>query len=369
MGGQQAFIAPKGRTSDPVNPSQQLRRKQEQCQQVKQSAKQNRQNQRHGGIAVDNRSDDGSLALLQQASADLPITIFACSEPGKNKSLNFALDRIASSLDDNDLVIVTDDDILPDPGWLLQLAGAAAANPQVNVFGGTIRPVWPAIVPKWLPELKDAFVVLFATTSAPTGICTSHDIFGPNMAVRGKLFKGGLRFNPSIGPDGSKNFGMGSESELLRRIEREGHQFFFCEAAAVGHQIKPSLLRWSSVLARARRYGRGLGLLDGLQSSSLSLALGSLKRSAIIEAKALATLLPGLTNRRIRVLFRREIERGRITSLLAPSLNLSAVMRKVTLGSPQNIPIPDVISVPVASFSVRSTSAAKSREITETAES
>ena len=321
-------------------------------------------------VAVDNRSDDGSLELLRHAAAVLPITIFECKDPGKNKALNFALDRIAGDLSDDDLVIVTDDDILPDTDWLMQLTNAAATRPQVDVFGGTIRPVWPIEVPQWIPQLKDAFAVLFATTSANTGLCSSHDIYGPNMAVRGKLFKDGLRFNPSIGPDGSKNFGMGSESELLRRLERDGHQLFFCEAAAVGHQIKPSLLRWSSVLARARRYGRGLGLLDAQARNSATTALRSIKRSLVLELKALATLLPGLTERRIRVLFRREVERGRITSLMAPSLDLSVIMRKATRGTNPSltVPIPNVAASNVASRPA-SASTAKTREAAESIES
>ena len=320
-------------------------------------------------VAVDNRSNDGSLELLRSAAAELPITVFECKDPGKNKSLNFALDRIAATLDDDDLVIITDDDVLPDSDWLMQMTSAAAANPHANVFGGTIRPVWPAVVPNWLPQLRDSFVVLFATTSAKTGACTSHDIFGPNMAVRGKLFKNGLRFNPSIGPDGSKNFGMGSESELLRRLEREGQQLFFCEAAAVGHQIKPSLLRWGSVLARARRYGRGLGLLDGQARNPAGSALSLIKQSAIIELKALATLLPGLSDRRIGVLFRREVERGRITSLLQPSLNLSVVMRRAIRDTPATEPIPNASPVPVSYLRTESASASKARELVEPVES
>ncbi len=320
-------------------------------------------------VAVDNRSNDGSLELLRSAAAELPITVFECKDPGKNKSLNFALDRIAATLDDDDLVIVTDDDVLPDSDWLMQMTSAAAANPHANVFGGTIRPVWPDVVPKWLPQLRDSFVVLFATTSAKTGACTSHDIFGPNMAVRGKLFKNGLRFNPSIGPDGSKTFGMGSESELLRRLEREGQQLFFCEAAAVGHQIKPALLRWGSILSRARRYGRGLGLLDGQSGSPAASVLSLIKRSAIIELKALATWLPGLSDRRIRVMFRREVERGRISTLLAPSLNLSIVMRRTIRDTPANRPIPTVSAVPVPSVRTEPASASKARALVESAES
>lgn len=271
-------------------------------------------------VAIDNRSSDGTLALLRQASRDLPITILQCSEPGKNRSLNFAIDAIADQLNDKELVVVTDDDIVPDAQWLLELSRAAASNPQASVFGGVISPVWPQESPDWLPSLKNAYPVLFAATEARHGPCSSRDIYGPNMAVRARLFKKGVRFDPNIGPDGTSQFGMGSESELLRRLERAGHRLFFSEYAVVGHQIKPSLLNWRSVMSRARRYGRGLGMLDGPETNPLFYTLRTLIRLVELELKALATYVPAFANRRANVQFRREVERGRLTGLRWPSI-------------------------------------------------
>ena len=272
-------------------------------------------------VAVDNRSTDGSGDYLRSMQAVLPLTILHCPQPGKNRSLNFALDQIAAGLNDRELVVITDDDILPEDEWLLQLSRSALAHPEANAFGGIIQPVWPDQVPAWLPRLKYAYPVLFATTSARHGPCTSRDIYGPNMAIRARLFKRRLRFNAAIGPDGSKTFGMGSESELLRRIERMGHKMFFCEHAIVGHQIKPSLLRWSAVLSRARRYGVGLGMMDRQERPTLTECADSIAQLFVLESKALASLFPGLTQRRAGVLFRRQVQLGRLSAMFAAPLD------------------------------------------------
>ena len=271
-------------------------------------------------VAVDNRSTDDTFATLARAGATLPITILQCPDPGKNRALNFALDQICDSLDDNDLVVVSDDDILPDDDWLIELSKAAIGRQSVNVFGGTIRSAWPAHVPEWIHHLEGEHPVLFATTDAKEGFCNSRQIYGPNMAVRACLFKRGVRFNPHIGPDGTKDFGMGSESDLLRRLERDGEAMYFCERAVVGHQIKPSLLQWAPVLSRARRFGLGLEKLDAIELPLFVRAARTLKKELVSEAKAMLTLLPAFADRRARVLFWRAVHRGRMQALLQPAL-------------------------------------------------
>lgn len=269
-------------------------------------------------VAVDNRSNDGTLEYLRSACAYLPMTVFECREPGKNRALNYGIDRIVDTIAGPDLIVITDDDILPQADWLTRLSEAAAHHDRIDVFGGTIRAAWPEHVPGWIHHLKEEYPVLFATTSATEGRCTSHSIFGPNMAVRARVFKQGTRFNPLIGPDGTGHFGMGSESDLLRRLEQAGHIMHFCEHAVVGHQVKPSLLNWKPVLSRAYRYGVGLDKLDAIKKTGVARGFATLRKVALSEVKAVASLLPRFRHRRSCVLFWRSVNRGRLHSLSAP---------------------------------------------------
>ena len=272
-------------------------------------------------IAVDNGSSDGSGQLLRRWSLRLPLTVLDCPHRGKNHAINHALDRLGPELAAAELVIVTDDDILPRPDWVVRLLEAARAQPQADLFGGVIEPAWPHQPPDWLMALEDSFPILFAANSHTGGPCTSHDIYGPNMAIRGRVLAAGARFNPSIGPDGTRRYGMGSESELLRRLERAGHRAWFCAEAIVGHQVEPVQMTPESVLARAFRYGWGLAMMDRQARGLLSLAGPALRRLVVRELKALAAELPFWSARRLRMRFHRDLRRGYLQALLrAPAL-------------------------------------------------
>jgi GT2 family glycosyltransferase len=273
-------------------------------------------------VAVDNGSTDGSGDLLRAWTARLPMEVLECPLRGKNRALNHALDHIGSAaLAAAELVVVTDDDIVPREDWLVRLLLAARSEPRADMFGGVIEPRWPHTPPDWLMAMDGNFPILFAATTRRHGPCSSRDIYGPNMAVRGRVFAAGARFEPSIGPDGTRRYGMGSESEFLRRLERAGHRSFFCGYAVVGHQVEPAQMTQGSVIARARRYGYGLAMMDAQARGRLPLAVAALRRFAEREVKALAAMLPFWSSRRLATRFEREVRRGYLDGLLrAPAL-------------------------------------------------
>jgi glucosyl-dolichyl phosphate glucuronosyltransferase len=290
-------------------------------------------------VAIDNGSTDGTGALLRDWAGRLSLQVFDCPMPGKNRALNAALDRIRPTLADAELVVVTDDDILPREDWLERLLAAARTQPQADLFGGVIEPDWPHPPEDWLLALEGAFPILFASTGASHGPCTAFDIYGPNMAVRGRVFAAGARFEPGIGPDGSGRFGMGSESEFLRRLERAGHRAFFCEDAVVGHQVEPQQMTPGSVVSRAYRYGFGRAMMDTQARPRVALLPAALQRASVREVKALAALLPFWRGRLLKTRFLRQVERGYVDALMrAPALPASiAVMptrRRMPLASP-----------------------------------
>ena len=105
----------------------------------------------------------------------------------------------------------------------------------------------------WVPLALVFALTDFSVKEGPTG---SENVFGPNMAIRAEIFTQGHRFDTSIGPrDG--NYAMGSESELLRRLVRQGHSAWHVHDAVVEHFIREAQLSQSWILQRAVRYGRG----------------------------------------------------------------------------------------------------------------
>ena len=88
-------------------------------------------------IVVDNASTDRSREIITSYLDRLPITYLYEGKLGKNAALNTAIAHI-----DGDLVVFTDDDVFPRPGWLVCMRSAADAHPSITIFGGVILPRW-----------------------------------------------------------------------------------------------------------------------------------------------------------------------------------------------------------------------------------
>lgn len=212
-------------------------------------------------LAIDNASTDETAAVLKRYAEKLPLTYFHEPTAGKNNGLNHVLDALRPRLCAAELVVFADDDILPDPDWLVRLQEAARAQPAADLFGGAIYPVWPASKPDWIDDFADEFGLLFAATQHAEGPCRAAMIWGPNMAVRGSALAGTIRFDPNFGPDGTAQYPMGSETEFLRRLEAAGHKAHWAARARVGHIVREAQLSESAIFQRAWRGGYGWALL------------------------------------------------------------------------------------------------------------
>lgn len=204
-------------------------------------------------IAVDNRSDDRTSAILRSYQDRLPLVLLFQSKAGKNSAINMALPHI-----EGDHVVFTDDDVLPASDWLSKLLEAAEQQSNYDIFGGAIIPDWPRPPPRWILDhipLGPAFVV--TPTTRKSGPIRPSAVWGPNMLIRAKIFKNGFRFDETIGPGLGPNYPMGSETELTERLVSQGHQCWFVPDAQVKHVIRESQMRLSWLLKRAFRSGKG----------------------------------------------------------------------------------------------------------------
>ena len=208
---------------------------------------------------VDNGSEDGTRALLDAYADRLPLVLYTQPVRGKNHCLNLALNAVSDRLDPRELVVFTDDDILPCPEWLEELEASGKAHPECDVFAGRILAHWPCSGTGHLEPLRRYFGVLFSLTSNSEGPCSATLAWGPNMAVRAHVFKSGVRFDPQFGPNGGIGYPMGSETELMERLESKGLRGWFAERACVRHMIRAAQLDTASVLQRAFRHGFGAG--------------------------------------------------------------------------------------------------------------
>lgn len=204
-------------------------------------------------LAVDNASTDRSGDVLRSYADRLPINVLTESGKGKNRALNRAIDVARG-----DFYVFTDDDVLVQEDWLVRWREVADAQPSFEMFAGLTRPRFPHEPPPWLLQGIDAGVVFAAHSSdMKEGPSNVVYMFGTNMAVRASVFQAGVRFSTTIGPDGSANYAMGSDTELARRLERQGLKCWFASGAIVEHIVPPEHLDPKWILRRAYRWGRG----------------------------------------------------------------------------------------------------------------
>ncbi len=206
-------------------------------------------------VLIDNGSDDGSDAIAARYADRLPLHVVREPRRGKNRALNCGLALLAG-----DLAVFSDDDTLPAPDWLVALRRAADAQPQHDVFGGAILAHWDAPPPAWLRDWVDPKPV-FAVSDPdwPSGPCEPARVWGPNMAIRAAWFARGYRFDERIGPNRSRTYAMGGETELTLRLAlAEGVRCWHTAEARVHHIIRPRQMTRAFVLRRAFHLGRCL---------------------------------------------------------------------------------------------------------------
>lgn len=220
-------------------------------------------------LVVDNGSAAPTQALLTQYLHRLPLTILEQASPGKSRALNRAVELVRG-----ELVVLTDDDVLPEPDWLVRLQQAALDHPAASYFGGTILPCWSGPLPRWLDAGFVHFGILFALLERRSGPCDYREVYGPNMAVRRSVFMSGHRFSTAIGPDATTAlYPMGSEWDFNLRLHQHGHQGWFVGEARVQHIIRIEQITENWVLQRAYRNGLGTGLIDPPSLTRAAVAL------------------------------------------------------------------------------------------------
>lgn len=222
-------------------------------------------------LAVDNGSEDETGAVLAAFENRLPLERLFEIRPGKNIALNRALDHLGARIEGAELVVFCDDDILPERDWLIRLEEAARRYPETDLFGGEITIAWTSPPPPWLEAFRPHFGLLFAETGAAEGACAPEALWGPNLAIRGSAFCGGLRFNPGFGPNGSQDYAMGSETELLSRLGGLGLGARMVGQAGVGHMIDGEAVTRAWIFRRAARHGRGMARRLGRAAPGLQI--------------------------------------------------------------------------------------------------
>lgn len=189
---------------------------------------------RLGVIVVDNGSTDGTAEVLDQYRSRMNLRWEREGQAGHTFARNRAVE-----LAQGDLLLWTDDDVDVDSGWIEAYA-AAAADVQIDFWGGPIRPRLEPASPAWIEASWPALQGCFAARDLgewPIPLSPTELPYGANFAIRTSVQKAhpfdvtlGRRRNEVLGDD---------ELEMMRGLLAEGHRGRWVPTARVDHVIPP----------------------------------------------------------------------------------------------------------------------------------
>jgi GT2 family glycosyltransferase len=175
---------------------------------------------------------------------------------GINVARNSAIDAASA-----ELLCLLDDDVEAWPGWLDAMLTAAAAHPEVEAFGGPIR-----------PRLEGAR--LHACGREPLPV-TSLDLgpedreaefaWGANLTLRRTALERIGRFDPALG-------GAGDEEDWQRRLRAAGGRIRYVAAAGVDHRRAGADARVRALSRAAFHRGRAARRYDSYKGVAPPLA-------------------------------------------------------------------------------------------------
>lgn len=193
-------------------------------------------------IVVDNGSVDDTARVVAGAAArsDAPVRYLHEARPGKSHALNTAIGHARG-----DVIVLTDDDVLPSPGWLAAYA-RVFADERVDFAVGRIFPLWEAPPPRWLsPALYGVLAVPDAgSVRVPLARHVNEHIMplGANMAVRRRVVNRIGGWNIELGKlQGTLR--TGEDHEFAMQMLDAGFTGTYEPEAWVRHRVPAGRLR------------------------------------------------------------------------------------------------------------------------------
>lgn len=201
--------------------------------------------------------------------------------PGLSIARNAALEAAG----DADVIAYLDDDAIPAPGWLANLAAHwAEAPPDIACIGGAIDPLFSVPPPEWMSERVH---VVFSLLDRGPGIVAleagREDAWGANVSFRVDALRVVGGFDPALGPVAGIPF-FADETEAQRRLAAAGHRGIYAGDVRVGHVVGPERMRLREVLRRRFYAGAGMGRIGqwGIGAGVARLAGGTAGAAAAL---------------------------------------------------------------------------------------
>jgi len=183
-------------------------------------------------IVVDNKSTDTTADVINSYAARLPVKYLFEGIQGKSRALNNGI-RHATG----DIVLFSDDDIVPDGSWLVNHVRVMREHPEIDIVGGRIS-VDKSALPAWLVNSFNLTGILVAEHDLGDSELiydTDKYPYGPNIAVRrSALVNVDKPWPEHLGP--GRRLPVGDEMVFIHNIGRAGQQRLYTPDCLVEHK-------------------------------------------------------------------------------------------------------------------------------------
>ena len=184
-------------------------------------------------IVVDNNSRDDTRAVVEGFAAEWPVLRYAFEpQQGLSHARNLGI-----SLAQGEIVLFTDDDVLPEADWL-EVTLQGMQRFKAAACGGYIAPIWETPPPAWLTERFYGFLAVRVDRTDDYVMTGSDQTpFGANMAFRRSVFDIVGRFDTNRGRKGAV-LASGEDGEMFERIRAHGLTIAFLGGSRVHHKVE-----------------------------------------------------------------------------------------------------------------------------------
>jgi glycosyltransferase involved in cell wall biosynthesis len=185
-------------------------------------------------ILVDNNSTDDTAAVIAQLlKEDRTGRLRAIHEPrqGVSYGRNAGIAAAAAPI-----IAFTDDDNFAGRHWVRRIKEVFDREPELDVVGGRVLPVWPAGVPEWIgpPDWSPLALLDFGDHAITTSASYPRCMLTANLAVRREVFDAIGGFSPE--------FPRCQDHEWLLRLWRSGRKAMYLPELVVYAEVQPQRL-------------------------------------------------------------------------------------------------------------------------------
>ncbi len=179
-------------------------------------------------IVVDNNSTDATRAVVEERLKTAPHLRYLFEpQQGLPYARNAGLASARAPI-----VAFTDDDVRVPAEWVSRIARAFDANPDVDMIGGRVIPIWPAAMPSWITRRQLGPFALGERGDVPFRVHAGNAapcLVGANFAFRREVFARIGPFDPA--------YTKSQDREIQLRLWRSGGQGLYVPEIAIEVEV------------------------------------------------------------------------------------------------------------------------------------